>query len=647
MTNLIYIYALLKSLNDNGKDYLDAFLPFALKGIPDNTEVNIDDIQKNLIKGYNLDIPQHVILTILCRVEKKGYITIASDKCYSLTDQGIQFKNVIENERDVNRRINKLIEDIRKFFSENKVELSFEDVQQLLDDFIKKNRAPLIHFLNPNELEIDFKLIKLSKNEEIFFNYITLAENIKPDEYSTLSSMVLGSLIYTVISREQTDDLMGSHDHKLKHCIVYFDTNFIFSLFELHTPGFNKPAQELYKLLIESECQMKIFDFSIEEITGVMNGFMDNCYRYPKNIPIDSIYSSLRQKGWQRTDAVEFITNIEIKLDEKKIKIESTPISSLINFKEHDENIRSFFYKYNNEKPLHSQNHDIAAIEEIKKMRGKDVRKLEESIAIFVTSDSRLSQIDSIAMNHNVKKTIPEVILDRILTNILWLQNPKLKISLSSIVAAYAQGLLINKRVWDRFYFVLQDLKKDGKISGKDIALLIYDNQLEKDLKKFDESQLNNISKEFVLDELFNIYQIEQQQKNQEIEKNNELEQRDQKFIEDMEKSTEEIKQEKRKNEDFFIYLGILKTNAKNQAKNQAKNIIRIFKITTILLISYIISIFWNYVVSNPIIPVILLLLTFGGIQISQVWEKTQNCICKILFQRTVETLGLDMQKNN
>ena len=88
------------------------------------------------------------------------------------------------------------------------------------------------------------------------------------------------------------------------------------------------------------------------------------------------------------------------------------------------------------------------------------------------------------------------------MTNILWLKNPNIKLSLNTIIGAHSRGLFVNRGVWNRFYEVLQELKKEGKIKDDDIGTLFWHNYLEDTLRSIEEEDAKKITQEFVLDEI-------------------------------------------------------------------------------------------------------------------------------------------------
>jgi hypothetical protein len=544
MDRLIHTYALIKSLYDQGQEYIDSFLTFAIKVIPSNRFVDFAFIQKNLKDEFNLEIPLHVLKTILDRAKRKGYIEQEknveekNEGGYKLTKEGLSYLDKLETPKEVERRTNALVEDIKDFFSrEHKTSLNQNQISTLLLTFLCKNIEPLIEYINPSAT-FDLSIQSPEGYENLLIEYIQSAEQQKPENYKTLEEMVLGSIISVILYTKESSDISELRTKKFKHRQVFLDTNFVFSILELHPPEFNKPAKELFILLKEYGFNLKVFDFTVNEISKVIGGYSREAYRYPLSARVDTLYSSLKSKGWSKTDAQKFIVDLENILDKNEIKIEWTDID-IKTYKPPDETLRNLMRKYKALQQLYHQNHDLAAIEEIKKLRGRPVRKIEDSKACFLTSDVKLGRLNFIEMGHKDNGTVCEVILDRLLTNILWLKNPNLKLSLNSIIAVHSRDLFIKKRIWNSFYDVLHQLRQEGKVKDEDISMLFYHGYIEDVLREFDEAEADKFTPEFVIEK------IEEAAKFKEEETERMIREKDEEFLQQLKEAVSKKEQEK------------------------------------------------------------------------------------------------------
>ena len=74
MANLLYTYALVKSLYDREEDYIDSFWPFVVQALEIGKYSNTKDISNKIFEATELSIPLHVLGTILRRARKNGYL---------------------------------------------------------------------------------------------------------------------------------------------------------------------------------------------------------------------------------------------------------------------------------------------------------------------------------------------------------------------------------------------------------------------------------------------------------------------------------------------------------------------------------------------------------------------------------------------
>jgi hypothetical protein len=496
MDNTLITYALIKSIYEERKDYLDVFVPFLLVCFPEEQqECSKDVLSKNLEKQSGLKVPEYTLNTIITRAVRTNYLTQKERECF-LTAKGENFiSETLSKQHETQREINALIEDVRTFIKDKyQFDLDSERILDTLNLFIKKYQVPLINFFNPKIPE-EIKQSNLTKEDIYLIEYIKLAKKQKPESFNTLGKIFYGALISTVLNKENITEV----NKEFGKVEIFFDTNFMFSIMDLHYPYICMPAKQLFDLFKKYKFQLKIFDFTIDEMVRVLKGYLKEKDKYFPNIKTDSIYSNLKNKGWTNEDCIRFISKIEQKIYDIAVKIEYTN-KDLDRLKIDDER----YYRisqYKPEKSLQGQTHDIYAIEKIREIRKKrPQREIENCVALFLTSDLKLSRFDFMEMGHNENSTIPEVISDKFLTTLLWLKNPEFvrEMPLEMILSAQSE-LLISREVWNRFYQILVRLEIEGKVSEEDISSLIYYHQLESDLVTIEP---NEITPEFTMKEI-------------------------------------------------------------------------------------------------------------------------------------------------
>jgi len=560
MERKLYAYALIKSLYDEGEDYLDAFWPFVISVIPLENFKDLESIQNEVRSRFGLEIPLHVLKTILNRAKKRGYIK-QERKQYKLSEEGRKYLDKFETDKQVERRINALIYDISEFFNQSGTQIPQEEIYSLVLSFINKNLDMLIvEFINPSVTFASLPAENVKGYEKLLIDYIRIAEHRKPEEFNTLENLFFGSIISAILYVKDPSEL-DEIRKKFKNLQIFLDTNFVFSVLELHAPEFNEPAKELFNMLKDYGFSLKVFDFTVNEICRVINGYTKEAYRYPSSIAVDTIYSSLKRKGWTETDTKMFITNIDDILKENGIYIEWTGID-IDKYQPKNDELRNIIVKWKPDQPLSSQNHDLAAIEKIKEIRGHPIRKIENSKAIFLTSDVILSRLNFLDMGHKENATVGEVILDRLMACILWLKYPFAKLSVKSIIAVYSHHLFIKRRVWERFYESLKQLKQEGKVDDESISMLFYHNYIESVLREIDESEVEKITPEFVLEEIEKSAKIKKEAEEKLIkEKENEFLRR---LNEEMSKKDQE------KEREWLEKIEKIKRNLRKSAESKA-----------------------------------------------------------------------------
>jgi len=653
MVGSIYTYALIKALYDEGEDYIDSFWPIVVKTIPSNQSVTSSFVQTKLRESCNLEVPLHVLGVILTRAEGREYLQRWRERStgatkYRLTSAGINYSAKLETDKEVERRINALLESMRQFFEGKGVSLSFDKIRESLLYFVHKNIDFLAEYIAPST-----SLTKLTPPGFLGFDrylleYIESAKQQKPDDHKTLENIVFGSIISVLLYVDEPAEITTIRTKPFSYCQVFLDTNFVFSVLGLDRDEFNEPAKELFNLLKKHDFDLKVFGFTVDEICRVINSYSEESHRYPTSIRVNTLYSSLKAKGWSKTDAREFIINIEQTLQQKGITIEWIKDTDLGKYTP-DEKLRDAIRRYKPDQNKFHRNHDLAAIAKIKELRKKTIRRIEDSGALFLTSDYRLHKFDFIEDGHKQSATICETILDRLMTNILWLKNPNSKLSLETIIAAHSRGLFVNRRVWDRFYEVLQELKREGKIRDDDLATLFWHSYLEDSLRSIEETESNIITSEFVLEKIETAGKLREEATKQEIkgiektkekEMEMELRKKEEEFSEALKRSTSDV--ELRKEKEWLDKIQRIKGKLRERSEVKARRWSNIY--TFLLTLAVIAAVIIAYS-SMPYNILDLILTLSGGGGIFGLWKlrhKIRNWLSKRIYRQKLEEAELD-----
>jgi len=647
MVELIYMYALLNALYDRGKDYIDSFFPFIINGLINNKIMDKDEILIYLKDKYSIKMPIHVLDTILDRLVRQRFIN-RKRNYFEIRQKGIDYSETFIDENIINRNINALIDDIFNFYNDKKMFLNRSEIKELLINVINENLYDLIEYINPS-ISTDKKYIKFEDKYKILEDYIRIANEKKPEHYKTLQDMIFGSLISSILYTEGYHDLLSIRKPPVKDLIIYLDTNYIFYLLDMDHEIYAKPAMELHALMSLNNIKLKVFSFTIDEICRVIGNYGSEHYKYASSIQVNTMYSSLKIKGWTKFHAREFILNIEKILGDKGIEVEWVPKYEVDNFKPQNINHLENILKY---KPDISENtliHDLLAIEKINKIRVRPVRMFDRSKAFFLTSDIRLNTFNMLEMGHKNNSTICETMLDRTLTNLLWLKNPNNNPSLESIISFHKSDLFVKKSIWETFYKTLLYLKKERKIDNEDIVTLFYTINIEEVLKQFNDKEVHKIDSDFVMEQIDKSRNIEGEIR---YEIKEQLKSEYDKIFDEKIKETE-LKKEQEKQLEWNEKISKIKINIIESSQKTANEyaIILSSSLCVLMIIGiYALYNFLNKYNFNDFFTFIVSIL-LGGSGILGIYSKIRNKIKiyyeNILIENRMNELIIDINSEN
>lgn len=617
MEKLIYTYALAKSLYDQGEDYIDAFWPLTLRVFNINKKsLKLISIQGLIKNDLELNIPLHSLETILSRAEKNGYLAKKHRHHFEITESGLKYINNFKTNKEVERKLNALFKDIKDFIkSKFNLQKEIKEIKISILELITKNINLLIE-----NFSLDKQFIPIVKTNNLdlknyLIEYIKIADREKPDQYKSLIDLVLGSVISTIINSKKPEKIISISGKKYNDCVFFLDTNIIFSLLNLDEKELNEEANELINLLKSYKCKLKVFTFTIQEICRVLQGYSQKSFLYSETIRVNSIYYQMKKKGWDKKFLKDFIINIEEKLSNLGLEIELIENVNINNYNPKKQEYLSRMLHYKPEIGRIYQNHDLAAIDKIEELRGGyPIWKVEKAKYFLLTSDKGLNNFNFKEMGHKRDGTVGEVILDRILTNILWLENPNANISLKSIIGAHSQGLFIQRSVWEKFTKILQQLKREGTVSDNKIASLFYHKNIEDVLREIDESELDKINHQLVISEIEKASRLKEKEEKKKEEE----------FIKTLDK---EVSRKENEIENKWLNkITQIKENFRKSSKEQSYKEIKIGNFTIKALLIFAIFLFlylnnWDFSdllnLYNILSGISLLLLVFLGLNIS------------------------------
>jgi hypothetical protein len=569
----IIAYSLLSALQKQGHDSIEIFCPFVVRAIPPDAFIDIVEVQQRVCEIFNISkqIPIFALNTILKKAKNKKYIettsvtqedgdqkTVKTSTFYKSTPLGFEYTNKLAEKEvsPIRDQIETLCKNIQRYFNIQKnTKITRDEIYDMLISFIRKNLTTLESIVNQS-ISTEFNILPVShKNERLLIDYLRFIYERRDKDYKIFSEMLYGSIMSLLLCSEK-DNIADVKDRKIRPCKVYLDTNFVFSVLDLHMPEQSKSAQELFDLLKDNKFELRIFDFTIGEICSVLGRYVTFMQSGQGKLLLDNsggfgLYRKIYKEQWSGEELRKFISEIRFTLQQKGITIETISKDGIEQYLSDYSYIESLLRKEKPKQLKGGREHDLLAISAIKEKRGKKhIFRLEDAKAIFLTSDRVLSKLNYENMDHKKEGTVSEVILDSLLANLLWIKNPNLEFPLETIIAANARTLFIKEDVWDVFWERVKLLYAEGRINENDIAMLFYDRYIEDALSQIDEDDLEKMSD----DTIFKHIEVAKKRVENEIQV---LKAKDQEIIGVLEEKAEEICNLLREKEkDFKFTLG-------------------------------------------------------------------------------------------
>ncbi len=462
----LYTYALVSTLYNESGDYIDCFLPFVISVIDSKVSNTSGELQGRIKKRYSLEIPEHSLKTILTRGKRSGYTSV-DHKQYSLTNKGIKLNEGIEH-KETRREINGFLDELEKHLAH--AGFKTQQIEKIFQQYVFSNLRSLFFFLDSEILKVK------DEHESEFDPYITEfiinIEKTNSSLFKVFQNIVFGKIISLAISGLQE---IGELRQSFSKTTLFLDTNVVFDILGFQGNEAQKVTNEFVRLAQKSKkFNFKVFDFTVDEIIRVISNYLSQSHKYLSDVRVDSIYCHLKAKGWKNADVSHFIQNLEQKLKEKDIHVFKTekPDSAAISER---------VAKLSQLKPDKSQisyEHDLRAIHEVLKIRSNRVSKFERAKCFFLSQDFKLAIFNFNEFEHKKYQSVPEVMLEWALTNLLWLKQPK-DIPLNALISFHKKYAVVEKNVWDIFYEKILQAKESDKDFYDDTTTLLCHNQLQ------------------------------------------------------------------------------------------------------------------------------------------------------------------------
>jgi hypothetical protein len=485
MNKTITSLAILKvNWDERRKDYVENFVPFAATLISKKRYETIDTHKmcEDFSKEYGLLIPYHAMITVLTRVNKRGYIQKSKgrflpvmhrlsevDFSSSAKDQTAKYENVIERFVDFSKE-------------KYKQELTREEAESAFIYFLEEHDLDIL-FLNQERTTVLPKVTSTKKQKFLLNSFIKHTYETDRDVFQFIVNIALGHILASALLYREFDKFRG----KLGRINLYFDTGFIMRL--LATEGEERKLAnvECLSILAQEGAKLFVFRHTYEEIMGIL----DTCLKWIENPKADPAKAgpALRyflENNYKASDVERLIINVDAILAENRIQIADTPEPDKYRTYQIDENklrdmiittyresVPSFI---GSEKDFTIQK-DINSISAVYRLRrGRTARTIKDAGEIFVTTNFSLAWANRrFEVTEAADRfTMPACLTDVFVGTLVWLEAPaKLcPINEKKIIADCYVALQPEKELLGKYLIEVEKLRSQGKIREQEYYFL-------------------------------------------------------------------------------------------------------------------------------------------------------------------------------
>ena len=560
MNGSLIVYATLKTIHDKKKNVLDSFLPFVERSLYQhkNDSLNISMLQSIVNDEFQIEIPKNTLISLLNILVKNKLVSIYNENIEIKSDLHKQNDSYVLYYENSKRDINQFLNDY-KIFCKNCV-LADELLLKHIYDFIiystnyfnVLNEIPADAIFNPayQELVQFITYIKNSNNQlfNIFKNilYGALLINLLDSNnsirqfQSSLSVFLDTSYLFRIL--ELQNPFFNSAAMELFD--IMKNNNFKFYTFEQNFTELRTKLMYVRKNMLNEEFD-KDRVYEIEQIDGVEGSILRNFKSFAllddfisdlpnkiKNLKIEIVptrflddikdfenlehaltrfkiykdyYKRIKSRNREfirddiifESDLLNYDNANELVADIKKRIIEKSISEKSINIPDYD--------SYYNSLPEYAINsyksHSMLSAKVIKYIRDKRTRNFDnftECKCFYLTSDNSLFKFNN--KKHMFNHTIPEIMLDRLVTNVLWTFNPTIigDVPIKQVLAAFQTSNFINLDDLEKFFEFVKHYSNSQPSETK-----FLDNVVTNQLLPYELNKMRNNNPEANDDDIF------------------------------------------------------------------------------------------------------------------------------------------------
>lgn len=465
---LLVSIAILKVNFDQGRDYIDNFIPFVAECIrlSPSPVVSLEYVQECIAKSFGFSIPQFILKTILKRAKRRGFIE-KKDKVYYRVDSAFSGWDFPEKRRVLLHEYEILVGELVRFTRSNYgIDLSPNRAVEILNRYIRRHSLEILSGATTLLDRED------SRENFILGEFIFYIQEEKPEHFRFLENMVKGRMLADTLFFGDFSTI----EQRLSSVEIYLDTTFLLRACGYSFEYYVKPCVELLHLLRELGARLACFEHTYQEMEEILKGDAERLRNYFQPA-YGETYRYFCEVGKTPSDVELLAARLPHTLEKLHVKIKKRPPHE-ISLGVDEEKLRRLLQErvgYRNRRALLRDIDSLTAIYRLR--RGRTTLPLERCGAIFVTTNTALARASLEFFSEQVgPHKIPICLPARIIATLAWLKKPQKAPDLphNVIIADCYAALSPSDALWLKYIEEVENLRVRDDISEEDYYVLRF-----------------------------------------------------------------------------------------------------------------------------------------------------------------------------
>lgn len=467
--------AVIKVNWDENKDYIANFVPIVAHCIrgAEHDAISLPDTQTLVHESFGLRIPQGPLQTILHRMARDKLLRRQHGVYYRMPEALAAF-DLGADRADVLRQHAHLVALLVDFAARLGRQWDEAQAEEALLGYVEVLAEPILGAVVTGEPVVDLPKID-SEGSVLTSRFVLDLCKKEPQAFEYLVTIVKGTMLANVLFLPEA---FSGGRARLREVEVYLDTPIVLRAMGYAEEPYRVPAEELIELLREEGAMLRVFEHTLHEVEGVLDGAAAT-YRtgtQKDHFPGD-VVDFFASESFSRSDVEMEIGSLLDRLQDHGIQVVSTP--------EHSEQLaldeRALEAALKD--GLHYQRHgtmvkDLDSLTAVYRQRKGEVRRhIESCDALLVTTNNTLAHVSRTFFSQVFTgRSVPICMSDYALAAIAWLMNPTQAADLprSQIVAISYAALNPPDDVWHKYLGEIRRLQEKGELSEEQVGLLLF-----------------------------------------------------------------------------------------------------------------------------------------------------------------------------